>query len=147
MREFFDTSVLVPAFLPEHPHHLHSAKLLLGADPTRSCISSHSLAELYSTLTRMPLPHRLAPEQAIQAIRVCARKLTLQAIAAEEIETVLEQAATLNVRGGTTYDYLIAACAAKAKAEVIYTWNLRHYELFGAEIVQLLRTPDHASGE
>lgn len=142
MRAFFDTSVLIPAFLPDHPHHVPSVALLMTATPTDSYLSSHSLAELYSALTRMPAPYRLTVGQAVEAVRACARKFTLVVIAADEIAPVLERAAALNIQGGTVYDFLIAACAVKSKADAIYTWNRRHYQLFGEEIAGLLRSPD-----
>jgi predicted nucleic acid-binding protein len=32
------------------------------------------------------------------------------------------------IAGGSTYDALLAACARRARAEVILTWNRRHFE-------------------
>jgi predicted nucleic acid-binding protein len=34
------------------------------------------------------------------------------------------------VAGGAIYDALLAGCALKAKAEILYTWNVRHFQRF-----------------
>ena len=39
------------------------------------------------------------------------------------------------------YDALIAACALKAEADVLYTWNIGHFLLLGDEVARKLRTP------
>jgi len=51
-----------------------------------------------------------------------------------------KDAAEADIIGGTIYDSLIARFALKAKVEVVYTWNTRHFQRFGAEIVKRLRT-------
>jgi predicted nucleic acid-binding protein len=33
----------------------------------------------------------------------------------------------MGIVGGAVYDALLAACALKAKAETLLSWNLRHY--------------------
>jgi hypothetical protein len=51
-------------------------------------------------------------------------------------------AASEGIAGGTLYDYIIASCAIKARADTICTWNTKHYRLFGPEIVEKLRVPE-----
>ena len=43
--------------------------------------------------------------------------------------------------GGAIYDAILAGCALKAGVQTIYTWNTRHYNQFGSEVVRRLRTP------
>jgi predicted nucleic acid-binding protein len=43
--------------------------------------------------------------------------------------------------GHAIYDALLAACALKAKAESLFTWNIRHYGQFGPEVTGILKTP------
>jgi len=52
-----------------------------------------------------------------------------------------EQAASRGIAGGAMCDAMLTRCASKANAEVIYSWNLRHYALCGDEITLRLRTP------
>ncbi len=65
MRGFFDTSVLVPVFYGNHVHHTASLDLFVQFDRSTGCCGAHSLAEVYSTLTRMPGKHRISAEQAM----------------------------------------------------------------------------------
>ena len=65
MKGFFDTSVLVPVFYGDHVHHGASLELFIQFDKATGCCGAHSLAEVYSTLTRMPGKHRISGEQAM----------------------------------------------------------------------------------
>ena len=47
----------------------------------------------------------------------------------------------MGVVGGTIYDALLAQCATNVKAETIYTWNIRHYQLLGPDVVKRIKTP------
>lgn len=141
MRAFFDTSVLIPAFLEDHEHHERSFRLFAEADKRRDCCAAHSLAEVYSALTRMPGRHRLSGEQALlflENIRECLTPIALTGIG---YYAAIKEAAEAGIVGGTIYDALIARCAIKAKAEALYTWNTGHFALLGPAIVKRLRTP------
>ena len=68
-------------------------------------------------------------------------RLTLITLDGDEYCQALGDFAATGVTGGAIYDGLLARCALKAKVKWIYTWNLRHYCLFGSEIEKKLRTP------
>jgi predicted nucleic acid-binding protein len=68
MKVFFDTSVLVPVFYGDYVHHEASLALFIQFDKSTGCCGAHSLAEVYSTLTRMPGRHRISGEQAMPFI-------------------------------------------------------------------------------
>ncbi len=55
---------------------------------------------------------------------------------------MIQNAASSKVSGGTIYDALIAACARKAGAGQIYTWNSRHFAQFGPDVANRLIAPD-----
>src|SRR5277367_6905040 len=63
MKGFFDTSILVPVFYGDHVHHQASLALFIQFDKSTGCCGAHSLAEVYSTLTRMPGKHRISGQQ------------------------------------------------------------------------------------
>jgi predicted nucleic acid-binding protein len=65
LRAFFDTSVLIPVFIEDHEHHERSLKAFVDTDKKRDCCAAHSLAEVYSTMTRLPGRHRLSGEQVL----------------------------------------------------------------------------------
>jgi predicted nucleic acid-binding protein len=141
MKAFFDTSVLVPTFYGDHVHHQASLKRFIQYDKSTACCGAHTLAEVYSTLTRMPGKHRISAEQAILFIGSIRERLALIALTGEQYGDALEAAAALGIVGGAIYDAMLAHCAIKAKAETIFTWNVRHYAQCGTEVASRLRTP------
>jgi predicted nucleic acid-binding protein len=141
MRAFFDSSVLVAVFYGDHAHHVSSLERFVAAEKPNGCCGAHSLVEVYSTLTRMPGKYRISAEQALLFVGNIRERLTIIALTGEEYATGLHAAARLGVVGGGIYDAMLARCALKAKAEIIYTWNERHYAQFGPEVVSRLRTP------
>lgn len=141
MRAFFDTSVLLPVLLENHEHHEASLKVLLKAKKATGCFGAHSLAELYATATRLPGKHRLSGEQVILFLEDLTSRLSAIALNASEYLHAVRTAAGNNVAGGAIYDALLAQCALKGEADVIYTWNVRHFQLLGADVRDRLRTP------
>jgi predicted nucleic acid-binding protein len=63
MNVCFDTSALVAALLQQHPHHAVAfPRLQAVKDGTlRGHLTTHGLAELFATLTALPLKPRLHP--------------------------------------------------------------------------------------
>ena len=141
MKGFFDTSVLVPLFYRDHVHHGPSQDLFIQFDESTGCCGAHSLAEVYATLTRMPGKRRISGEQAMLFIGNIRDRLSIIALNGDECADALQASAALGIVGGAIYDAMLAHCAVKAKADVIYTWNARHYALCGEEVVSRLRTP------
>ena len=68
-------------------------------------------------------------------------RLTLIALTPEETFAAISEYSAMGVVGGAIYDALIARCALKARAEKIFTWNVRHFRQFGPEVEKKLRTP------
>lgn len=141
MKGFFDTSVLVPLFYRDHVHHGPSQELFIQFNQSTGCCGAHSLTEVYSSLTRMPGKRRISGEQAMLFIGNIRERLSIVALTADEYADALEASAALGIVGGGIYDAMLAHCALKAKAETIYTWNLRHYAQCGREVAGRLRTP------
>ena len=141
MTAFLDTSVLVPVFYGDHEHHEASLALFVHNDRTSGCCGAHSLAEVYATLTRMPGRHRISAEQALLFIGNIRERLGVIALDGEEYAQALETSAALGIVGGSIYDAILAHCALKAQADILYTWNIRHYALCGPAVADRLRTP------
>jgi len=141
MTAFFDTSVLIPVFLEDHEHHQKSWSAFVDADKRTNYCAAHSLAEVYATMTRLPGRHRLSGEQVLLFLDNIREHLSLVALTGEEYHSAIRDAVAAGVVVGTIYDALIARCALKAKAEILYTWNRRHFEQFGSKIAERLRNP------
>lgn len=141
MRAFLDTSVLVPVFYGEHVHHEASLTLFAGLDRTTGCCGAHSLAEVYSTVTRMPGKHRISGEQAMLFVANIRAQLSVIALTGDGYADALESSSARDIVGGAIYDALLAHCALQSGAEAIYSWNTRHYALCGPDVTRRLRTP------
>jgi len=142
VKALFDTSVLVPTILGDHEHHQASLDVFLRFEKRQACCAAHSLAEVYATLTRMPGKYRASCEQAMLFLAEIRQRLTLVALDGDEYYATIERASALGVMGGTVYDALLARCALKARAEILYTWNVKHFQQLGlGEIVKRIRTP------
>jgi predicted nucleic acid-binding protein len=141
VKAFLDTSVLVPAFLGDHDHHERSLDLFLRFDRNQAACAAHSLAEFYATVTRMPGKHRVPGEQAMLFLQDI--RLRLRVVSLDESESIaaIERASAHGITGGTVYDALIAACAVKAGASALYTWNVRHFQLLGPDLGGRVKTP------
>jgi predicted nucleic acid-binding protein len=140
MRAFFDTSVLLPVFLEDHQHHEPSLRVFLRADKRTGFCGAHTLAEFYSSATRLPGKHRLSGEQALLFLENVVERLTVIALTADEYYKGLRTAAGAGILGGATYDAMLACCAIKASADVLYSWNERHFRQFPG-LAAPVRTP------
>jgi predicted nucleic acid-binding protein len=139
---FVDTTVLVAAAVRNHVHYDRSAALLASITPGSGFCSAHSLAEMYATLTALPLAPRIHPADAAAAVRQRAETLQSIALTADEYLEAITHAAERGASTGQVYDGLILAAAAKSPASVIYTWNLRHFERLAAPaLAARLRLP------
>jgi predicted nucleic acid-binding protein len=141
MKAFLDTSVLVAVFYGDHVHHQPSLALFTSLQKANVCCGAHSLAELYSTVTRMPGKYRVGGEHAVLFIKNVQERLTIVSLDPSEYVACIEQAAASGISGGALYDALLARCAAKAKAQTVFTWNVRHYQQLGATLKLRIRTP------
>jgi predicted nucleic acid-binding protein len=141
VREFFDTSVLVAAFERGHPHHLESINRFATAKPDSSVCALHTLAELFSSLTALPLRPRISPDQAVLFIQEVRDRLSLVALNSDDYFTIIQDVAARGLTSGKVYDALLLACAAKSEAQVIYTWNLKHFRAFAPHLADRIQNP------
>jgi len=141
MKVFFDTSVLIAAALVQHVHHQASFAAYSAADKKHCACAAHSLAEVYSTVTRLPGQHRVSCEQALVLLEDITQRLTTVALDGKEYCSAIAAAAGEGILGGTVYDALLAHCALKTRADVIYTWDVRDFQRLGPEIAKRARTP------
>ncbi|MGH9609629.1 MAG: PIN domain-containing protein, partial [Bryobacteraceae bacterium] len=122
-------------------HHQASLDRFVRYDKSSGCCGAHSLVEVYATLTRMPGKHRISSEQAMLFIGNIRERLKIIALSEQEYDDALAESAARGIVGGVVYDAMLARCALNAKAETIYSWNVRHYSQCGPEVVSRLKTP------
>jgi predicted nucleic acid-binding protein len=141
MREFFDTSVLIAAFWHGHPQHEASIKLLGAATKKRAACGVHTLAEVYAAMTVLPVKPMIPPEQAVLFVEEVRKRVTLVSLNEDEYFETIQKTAEQGFTSGRVYDALLLRCAAKVKAQTIYTWNLKHFRALAPELAARMRTP------
>ena len=141
MKEFFDTSVLIGAFWRGHLHHEASLKLVSAAKKRKSACAAHTLAEVYATMTALPVKEVIPPDQALLFVQETRERFTIVSLGEDEYFQTIQQAAARGFVSGRVYDALLLQCAAKVKAETIYTWNLKHFRAIRPDDAHRMRTP------
>ena len=141
MKWFFDTSVLMPVFMEDHVHHEASLAAFVAADKKNACCAAHSLAELYAAFSRLPGKYRVSGEQILLFVEAIEEHLAIVALDSREYSSAIREAAAGGVVGGMLYDALLARCARKAGAQVIYSWNVQHFRRLGSEVASRVKTP------
>ena len=136
-----DTSVLVAAFLGDHEHHDASLEAFLDLPGEEHFCAAHSLAEVYSTLTRLPGHHRVPASHAALFIQEMCARLSPVELTGRQYKAAITAAARDGIVGGAVYDALILQCAMKSRAEKILTWNLRDFRRISPELAPIIRTP------
>ena len=131
MRVFLDTSLLVASVLSKHEFHAKAFAVLERVQNGRDegFISAHSLAEMYAILTRLPMPFRHSPEQALLSIEENVLKyFKISSLTGNEYAGLIRDAALAGIQGGTIYDAVLLKCAGKTAVTRIYTLNLKHFQ-------------------
>jgi predicted nucleic acid-binding protein len=141
MKEFFDTSVLIAAFWGGHVHHPSSVTRFGAANKKHSACGIHSLAEVYAVMTALPVKPAIPPEQALLFVEEVRDRLTLVSLGEEEYFTAIQKSAERGFASGRVYDTLLLACAAKVRAQSIYTWNVKHFQALAPELAARIHTP------
>lgn len=119
-----DTSVLVAGFATWHEAHDSAARALKKGVH----LVAHTAMETYSVLTRLPPPHRVAPDVVHTYLSdvTSADYLTLDARLHRDL---INSLAAHNVVGGATYDALVGS-TAKAAGVTLLTRDRRAVRLY-----------------
>jgi predicted nucleic acid-binding protein len=131
MKMFFDTNVLIAAFVEEHEHHARALDILDSVHQRsgQGFVSGHTLLELYATLTRLPRTPGIRPEQAAKLIEEnILGRFTIVSLSSKEYGHLVLQLGRQGTIGGQAYDALHLACAMKCGADRVYTFNTRHFQ-------------------
>jgi predicted nucleic acid-binding protein len=96
---------------------------------------------LYSTLTRLPLRPRIEADQAMLFLESLRDRVTFVSLEGDEYLQTIAEISRRRLTGGIAYDALIAACARKARAAVLYTWNPADFERLNLAHSPMIRTP------
>ncbi len=101
-----DSSVVIAGFAEWHPHFERAHSALRSDSP----LSAHVALEVYSGLTRLPVPYRVPMALAAEYLAgFASRRLTLPA---REHDRMVDRLAESGVSGGAVYDAFVGLTAA-----------------------------------
>lgn len=143
MRRLYDTSALVAALLVEHPNHERAFPELELArrGEVQGYLSTHTLAELYAVITRLPTPLKVLPEEAQALIADLLEYLTPVSLLPEEYQGAIARMAKFQLTGGGIFDGLIAQAALKVRADRLITFNPKDFTRLGKEVASIVKVP------
>ncbi len=133
MRTLFDTSVVVAALVDQlgaHEAAFREFRRCSHGENAGYC-STHAVAEVYATLTALPLKRRISPDEARRLIEdTVLGRLTVIPLGSADYRAVLRQVANQGLGSGAIYDALHAHCAHKERVDQILTYNLSDFDRF-----------------
>jgi predicted nucleic acid-binding protein len=136
-----DTSCMIAAICSWHEKHEAAANEIERrlAAREKMIVAAPALVEAYAVLTRLPPPHRIAPETALILLENnFLRPATVIALNARSYETLLRSAPKNRVAGGRTYDAVIAACAEQGKVPTVLTFNAGDFTSLGKDFAVVI---------
>lgn len=121
------------ALVREHGHHPASRPWFRGVidGKCQGGICVHTLAELYATMTAMPLRPQPSTQEVEQLLRtsVLAHFQTVELRSRDHSEALHDCSGNL-LRSGAVFDALIARAVSKLRAHSIVTLNRAHFVRF-----------------
>jgi predicted nucleic acid-binding protein len=142
MKALFDTSVLVAAILNGHQQHQPCLAILQQAQTQQiqGLICVHSLAELYSVLTRIPQT-KVQPLLAQTLINENLQAFEFIALTTEDYAAAIDLMVQHQLMGGGIFDALIAQAALKADSDLLLTLNPNHFSRLGDAVARRVQVP------
>ena len=138
---FVDTSVIVAASHRADFRYRESNEFLSRIRRESASCGAHSLIETFAVLTGRPRPLRVPIPDALRLIEQARRLMQVVALSEAEYFDVVLESANVGRMGGIIYDALLIACARKAQAEAIYTWNVRHFRTVSPNLAARILEP------
>src|SRR6476469_3232394 len=136
-----DSSVIVAAFRSVDARHEAAAKAIHRATTSNEgiVVPLHALVETYAVLTRMPIPYRMSPPDALSLLRDTFGTSRLAPMNVRSLWPLLGGLADADLGGGLTYDAVILRCCEDAGATALLTLNPRDFLRLSPSIE--IRTP------
>ncbi|MBI4964362.1 MAG: PIN domain-containing protein [Desulfomonile tiedjei] len=144
MKVLLDTSLLVAAMVEAHPVHENALPWLQrvkdGTD--EGFVAAHSIAELYSILTTLPVRPRISSVVARRLIdQNVITSCNVVALSEEDYVTVLIHLSELGIVGGGIYDALIMYAGIKSGVDRFITLNEKDFRKVYPQFADRLAGP------
>ena len=143
MVSLFDTNVLTAALEQRHPHHDRAFPWLNKAKnkDLELHLSNHTLGELYSSLTSLPVVPQPTPAQTHELVEQIFAFCTVVSMNAEGYRRALARGQNSELTGSRIFDAIIARTALEIEAEQRVTFNEKHFRGLGPDIEKLIVVP------
>lgn len=143
MKVLFDTSTLFAALVLTHPQHIVCFTHLqtVQAGENQGYASTHSLAELYSVITRYPTEPRVTPAEAELLITDMLQYLQVVPLTLKNYQAAIAAMVALNLPGGGIFDAVIAQAALQIEANSLLTLNPKHFSRLSPAIAEIVQVP------
>lgn len=141
MKVCFDTSVLVAALVEQHPQNgpAFTSIQKVRSREIEGCITTHAIAELYATLTALPLKPRIQPHEALRLLEESVYPhFTIIPLSHEDYLMALDLVTTGSFSSGAIYDALHVAGALQAGCDQLLTFNLKHFKQLAPQVLALV---------
>ena len=148
MKYLFDTSVLLAAMVAAHKHHDKAKTWLSKAHKGKFSlyVCNHTIAELYSALTTLPISPRISPATAVMLIEHnIIKQAKLVTLTSKDYHKVIKNLAAEDFKGGISYDNLIYHAAIKSGVTKLLTFNTKDFDRFNRDKKVIIVSPMHTS--
>ena len=95
-------------------------------------------------MTALPVKQPISTGQALLLVQEVRQRCTIVTLNEEAYCDTIARASERGFSSGRIYDALLLRCAAKVRAEVIFTWNLKHFRAIDARLADRIRAPQAA---
>jgi predicted nucleic acid-binding protein len=147
MKIYFDTNVLVAALQPDHIHHARcfAAYNRVQEGVIVGCLSCHGLTELYSVLTRAPWIIPVTPREILAVIeQSILPTFEIVDVSRQSYLAAIAMCAGTGWKGGRVHDAVHIQAATQAKCDLIYTYDIAHFESLAPEWSGRIQSPPAA---
>jgi predicted nucleic acid-binding protein len=126
VRVAFDTSVLVAALVASHLHHARALPWLhaVAGGTLDGVVDAHTLGELWSVLTRLPLSPPIDGRSARASVLHVREQFEVLTLAPQVYLDAMDRCASKGLRSGAVFDAIHLAAAEAAGVGALVTFNL-----------------------
>jgi len=139
-----DTSVLVAGIVKTHSSHSRAIVWLQKANDRAfdGVIAAHSMAELYSVITALPLRPRILPGTIQELIKHdLLNVFQIVSLSEQDYVTTIDHMTALGLIGGAIFDALIMQAAVKANVDQIVTFNTKDFQRVNPSLADRIVSP------
>ena len=105
-------------------------------------VGMHSMAELYSVLSKLPLTEKIQPALAQTLIVTNLESWVKVSLDFDDYCAAIDRVTQSRMVSGAIFDALIAQAALKAEVDRILTFNVKDFSRLGDEVSQLVQVPE-----